>query len=79
MAIDNAEKRKSISGIHQYASGPGVTNLAAEDQEWRQEVGYSYNGILAAAPAGAGQPTMGRWALIRWMRLGEPVQLPIRW
>ena len=78
MAIDNAEKRKSISGIHLYAAGPGVTNLAVEDQEWRQEVGYSYNGILASPPAGAGQPTMGRWRLIRWMPLDPPVQVHSR-
>ena len=79
MAIDTAEKRKSISGIPFFLVGPGVTNLAVEDQEWRQEVGYSYNGILAAVPVGGGQPTMGRWTQVRWLRLGEPVALPVRW
>jgi len=79
MAIDTAEKRKAISGIHQYASGPGMTNMAAEDQEWRQQTGYSYSGILASPPAGAGQPTMGRWRLIRWMGLDRPVEIPVRW
>ena len=50
MAIDTAEKRKSIAGIHMRYSGPGVTNNSAKDQEWRQEAGYSYSGILASAP-----------------------------
>lgn len=46
MAIDTAEKRASISGIH-FISGPGVTPNSAQDQEWRQESGYGYSGILA--------------------------------
>ena len=79
MAIDNAEKRKAISGIHAYALAPGITNMAAEDQEWRQESGYSYNGILAGGPPGVGQPTMGRWRQIRWMRLAEPIPVPVHW
>ena len=52
MAIDTAEKRKSISGIHLYAVGPGVTNNVAKDREWRQEAGYSYSAILEAGVAG---------------------------
>lgn len=51
MAIDSAEKRKSISGIN-LVDGPGVTPNSAQDQEWRQESGYSYSGILAAAVGG---------------------------
>ena len=47
MAIDTAEKRKSISGIHLYASGPGVTSNAAKDSEWRTQAGYGYP-IVAA-------------------------------
>ena len=47
MAIDSAEKRRAISGIH-YIAGPGVTPLAGKDQEWRQEAGYGYPGISAA-------------------------------
>ena len=51
MAIDSKEKRVSIAGIYRLA-GPGVTPNASKDQEWRQEVGYSYSGILAGgAPA----------------------------
>jgi hypothetical protein len=49
MAIDTAEKRKSISGIPFLL--PGVTPNSSKDQEWRQEVAYSYSGILAAAPS----------------------------
>ncbi len=50
MAIDTAEKRKSISGIN-YIGGPGVTPNSSQDQEWRQEVGYGYSGILAGVAA----------------------------
>lgn len=53
MAIDTAEKRKSIAGLHLYAGGPGVTNNATKDQEWRQEVGYLYSGILTQSTASA--------------------------
>jgi len=49
MAIDSREKRASIVGIN-YLSGPSPTPTAAKDQEWRQEVGYGYPGILAGAP-----------------------------
>ena len=46
MAIDSREKRASIVGIN-YVSGPSPTPNATKDQEWRQEVGYGYSGILA--------------------------------
>ena len=49
MAIDTREKRASVVGINRLA-GPSVTPNSGKDQEWRQEVGYSYSGILAAAP-----------------------------
>ena len=54
MAIDNAEKRKSISGII-LPLIPGVTPNAAKDAEWRQQAGWSYSGIAAASPV-AGNP-----------------------
>ena len=53
MAIDTAEKRKSLSGI-QWTLMPGVTPNAAKDQEWRQQAGWGYSGILAG---GAPPPT----------------------
>ncbi len=40
MAIDTAEKRKSISWV--VIVSPGVTPNASADIEWRYEVGYSY-------------------------------------
>lgn len=50
MSIDSAEKRKSVVGVGQgYWVGPGVTPNSGQDQEWRQEVGYSYSGIAAAS------------------------------
>ncbi len=51
MAIDSAEKRKSISGINYFH--PGVTPNSGKDQEWRQESGYGYSGIAAASPVGS--------------------------
>lgn len=51
MAIDTAEKRRSIAGIGGRRARPGVTPNAAKDAEWRQEVGRSYSGIAASAIA----------------------------
>ena len=48
MAIDTREKRASVVGINRLA-GPSVTPNSGKDQEWRQEVGYSYSGIAATA------------------------------
>lgn len=50
MAIDNAEKRKSVAGINMLA-GPSVTPNSGTDQEWRQQAGFGYSGILADNPA----------------------------
>ena len=44
--VDTAEKRRSLSGI-QTTLLPGVTPNASKDQEWRQEAGWGYPGILA--------------------------------
>ena len=49
MAIDSAEKRKSISGVV-LPLIPGVTPTAGKDAEWRQGVGWSYMGIAATVP-----------------------------
>ena len=61
MAIDSREKRASVVGINRLA-GPSVTPDAAQDQEWRQEVGYSYSGILAAG--GVTGPVVGSLRLL---------------
>lgn len=45
MAIDTAEKRKSISGVGLMI--PGVTPNSSKDAEWRQQSGWSYSGIAA--------------------------------
>lgn len=50
MAIDTAERRKSVSGVW-IPLIPGVTPNSAQDQEWRQEANWSYSGILAGAVA----------------------------
>jgi hypothetical protein len=60
MAIDSAERRKSLVGIITSMS-PGVTPNASQDVEWRQEAGWGYPGIAAggAPPAdGVQQPGM---------------------
>ncbi len=46
-ATTTAEERKSVSGIW-LPLIPGVTPNVAKDQEWRQQSGWSYSGILAA-------------------------------
>ena len=55
MAIDSAEKRRSASKLLKFK--PGVTPNAAKDQEWRQQAGRSYSGILAG---GVVAPTVFR-------------------
>lgn len=50
MAIDNREKRQSVVGINRVV-GVSVTPNSGKDQEWRQEAGYGYSGILADNPA----------------------------
>jgi hypothetical protein len=45
MAIDNREKRASVVGVNRIA-GPSPTPNSSKDQEWRQQVGYGYSGIL---------------------------------
>ena len=51
MAIDNREKRQSVVGINRILA-PSPTANASKDQEWRQQSGYGYSGILAANPSG---------------------------
>ena len=50
MAIDDAEKRRSVAGIPFWV-GLGVTPNASKDQEWRQQSGWGYSGILAGGAA----------------------------
>lgn len=52
MAIDTAEKRRSVAGIPGVPFGPNVTPNASKDVEWRQQVAWSYSGIAPAAPGG---------------------------
>ena len=56
MAIDTAEKRRSVSGVPFFLIGPGVTPEVLKDGEWRQEVCYSYSGIAVAAPPAPAPP-----------------------
>ena len=51
MAIDSAEKRRSILGLMIRVPGIGVTPDSSRDQEWRQEVAGLYSGILVSAPS----------------------------
>lgn len=85
MAINTAEKRKSISGI--WGLMPGVTPNAAKDGEWRQESGWSYSGIVLSAPAVAVFAPLPTLRVIEsyllktgfftgGVQLGEPSQAP---
>lgn len=59
MAIDTAQKRKSLVGIA-VPMTVGVTPDATPDQAWRQAAGWGYVGILAnvvAAPTVFGDLT----------------------
>jgi len=49
MAIDSAEKRRSVSGIP-FPIGPGVTPDASKDAGWRFQSGWGYSGIAVDAP-----------------------------
>lgn len=66
MAIDDAEKRKSISGI-MIPLMPGVTPEATQDAAWRQESCWSYSGIIVYS-AVVGQPYISRVQHIAGMR-----------
>ena len=48
MSIDTAEKRASVAWLLP-TGPPTVTPNSAQDQEWRQEAGWGYSGILVAA------------------------------
>ena len=52
MAIDSAEKRKSVAGIGAHPMGPAATPNSGRDAEWRQEAGWGYPGISAASVSG---------------------------
>jgi hypothetical protein len=53
MAIDTAEKRRSVAGVGLVIFGPAVTPTVGKDQEWRQQSAWSYSGILAESPVAA--------------------------
>ena len=45
MAIDTAERRRSVSQVITGLFGPAVTPNASKDREWRQQAGWGYSGI----------------------------------
>lgn len=52
MALNSRERRSSVVSLYPGAP-PSVTPIATPDQEWRQEAGWAYSGILVgdvAAP-----------------------------
>lgn len=51
MAIDTAERRKAAGAMSGFVYGlaPGVTPNAFTDQEWIQEAGWGYPGILVTS------------------------------
>jgi len=52
MPIDDAEKRRSAGGAFVLPFFPSVTSNAGKDQQWRQQAGWVYSGILAATSGG---------------------------
>jgi hypothetical protein len=56
MAIDTAEKRRSVAGVGFWVFGPAVTPNASKDAEWRQQAGWSYSGIAADVPVSSPDP-----------------------
>lgn len=58
MAIDTAEKRRSISGVGYVGLMPGVLPNASKDAEWRRQAGWCYSGLSAIASPYA-DPTDG--------------------
>lgn len=54
MAIDTAEKRRSVAGIPFFIF-LGVTPNVAKDAEWRQQAGWGYSGIAASGGGGVAE------------------------
>jgi hypothetical protein len=54
MAIDSAEKRRSVAGVPFFIF-LGVTPNVAKDLEWRQQAAWGYSGIAVGegVPGGA--------------------------
>ena len=50
MAIDTAEKRRSISGIAFRKRAPGVTPDVTKPVTWRYSVGRTYSGEVSPPP-----------------------------
>lgn len=49
MAIDTAQKRKSVATVASYWNAPSVIADGSFNQADRQHIGWSYSGILAGA------------------------------
>lgn len=62
MAIDTREKRQAASVVSSYWMAPSPTPIAAKDQEWRQEAGWGYPGILADFLRSGGGGARSIWA-----------------
>ena len=69
MSIDTAEKRRSAFQTFHPRGFPTVTPNLNKDQEWRQEVFWSYSGILVSDSSGipvtiSPQPVMEPYPLV---------------
>ena len=77
MAIDTAERRRSAAGVKRIVAR--VTPNASKDQEWRQQVGRIYSGILAGeAEADVAVKIRRRRRRVIWRELAEttvPVEI----
>jgi len=64
MAIDTADKRKSISSIMLPIFVPGLTPNASKDENWRAQSGWSYHGNAVVTSGGGVVRTTRLFGLI---------------
>lgn len=51
MAIDTAERRRSVAGLPFLPLGPGVTPDSNKDVGWRYQVAWNYSGVAVVVEA----------------------------
>jgi hypothetical protein len=79
MAIDTAQKRRSAAGCGFSPLGPGVTPDAARPAAWRQQAGWGYSGIPAAAAGGEPGGASGGWAAVPGVNTWAAAAGPNTW
>ena len=66
MAVDTDEKRRAVASVGVgFLMGPGVTSNASQDVEWRQQVGYSYSGIVPQSEIAVSEIRVLNWLCLK--------------